>query len=52
MKEEIDPDIELDRMDDNSKDENLYRELIVHNAGKIESMLSQMKQCNKLCPIH
>ena len=43
-KEEIDPDVELDRMDDNSGDENPYRELIVNNAGKIESMLSQMEQ--------
>ena len=39
MKEEIDPDVELDRMDDNSADENMYRELIVNNAGKIESIV-------------
>ena len=39
VKEEIDPNVELDRMDDNSGDENLYRELIVNNAGKIESAL-------------
>ena len=44
MKEEIDPDVELDRMDDNSGDENLYRELIVNKEGKIESTLSQMEQ--------
>ena len=44
MKEEMDPDIELDRMDDNSGDENPYRELIVNNAGKVETMLSQMEQ--------
>ena len=44
IKEEIDPDIELDRRDDNSGDENPYRELIVNNAGKIENMLSQMEQ--------
>ena len=31
-------------MDDNSGDENPCRELIVSNAGKIESMLSQMEQ--------
>ena len=31
-------------MDNNSGDENPYRELIVNNAGKIESALSQMKQ--------
>ena len=44
MKEEIDPDVELDRMDDNSGDENPYRGLIVNNAGKVESTLSQMEQ--------
>ena len=44
MKEEIDPDVELDRMDNNSRDENPYWELIVNNASKIESTLSQMEQ--------
>ena len=44
MKKEIDPDVELDQMDDKSSDANLYRELIVNNAGKIESMLSQMEK--------
>ena len=44
MKEEIDPDVELDKMDDNSGDENLCRELIVNNAGKIEGTLSLMEQ--------
>ena len=44
MKEEIDPDVELDKMDDNSGDKNPYRELIVNNVGKIESTLSQMEQ--------
>ena len=43
MKEEIDPEVELDKMDDNSGDENPYRELIVNNAGKIENTLSQME---------
>ena len=40
----MDPDVELDRMDDNSSNENPYRELEVNNAGKIESMLSQIEQ--------
>ena len=44
MKEEIDTDIELDKMDNNSRDENPYRELTVNNAGKVESALSQMEQ--------
>ena len=44
MKEERNPDVELNRMDNNSGGENPYRELIVNNAGKIESALSQMEQ--------
>ena len=47
-KEEIDPDVELDRIGDNSGDENPYGELIVNNAGKIESTLSQMEQSSIL----
>ena len=31
-------------MDNNSGDENPYRELIVNNAGKLENTLSQMEQ--------
>ena len=44
MKEEIDPNIELDKMNDNSGDANLHRELIVNNAGIIENAPSQMEQ--------
>ena len=44
MRQEIDQDIELDKMDDTNGNENLYRELIVNNAGKIETTLSQMEQ--------
>ena len=44
IKEEIDADAELDRVDDDSRDENPYRELIVNNAGKAESTSSQMEQ--------
>ena len=51
IKEEIDPDVEFDRIDDNSGDENLYRELIVNNAGKIESTISQMEQWSILSNI-
>ena len=40
IKEEIDSDVELDMMDNNSRDENLYRELIFNNASKIENTLS------------
>ena len=34
MREETDPDVGLDKMDNNSGDENPYREHIVNNAGK------------------
>ena len=40
----MDQDVELDRINDNSGDENAYREFIVNNAGKVESTLSQMEQ--------
>ena len=42
--DEIDSDAELDKIDDNSGDENPYRELIVNNVSKIENTLSQMEQ--------
>ena len=44
MRQEIDQDLELDKMDDTNGDENPYRELIVNNAGKIDTTLSQMEQ--------
>ena len=44
MRQEIDQDRELVKMDHTSGDENPYRELIVNNAGKIETNLSQMEQ--------
>ena len=44
IKEEIDSDAELDKIDDNSGDENPYRELIVNHASKVENTLSQMEQ--------
>ena len=44
MRQKIDQDIELDKMDDTSGDENPYRELIVNKTAKIETTLSQMEQ--------
>ena len=44
IKEEIDSDVELDKLGNNSRDENLYKELIVNNASKLENTLSQMEQ--------
>ena len=43
MRDEIDLDAELDRVDDDSRDENLFKELIVNNAIKIDSASSQME---------
>ena len=44
MRQEIEQDIELNKMYNTSGNEILYRELIVNNAGKIETTLSQMEQ--------
>ena len=41
---ELDADVELERMDDNSRDGNPYRESIVNNASKVDSALTQMEQ--------
>ena len=43
-KEKIKEEIDLDRIDDDSRDENLYKELIVNNAIKIERASSWMEQ--------
>ena len=42
--QEIEQEQELNNMDDTSGDMSLYRELIVNNAEKIETVLSQMEQ--------
>ena len=39
IKEEIDSDAELDKIDDNSADENPYRELKVNNVSEVENTL-------------
>ena len=44
IKEEIDLDMELDRVDDDSRDKNPYKELIVTNTIKVENALSQIEQ--------
>ena len=51
IKEELDTDIELDKMDDNSGDENLYKELIVNNVCKTENALPQIEQWSILSNI-
>ena len=44
MRSEIDLDAELDRVDDESRDENPYKELIVNNAIKRNRATLQMEQ--------
>ena len=44
IKQETEQDQELSKLDDTSRDITPYRELIVNNAEKIETLLSQMKQ--------
>ena len=44
MRQEIDQDQELSKLDNTSRDINPYRELIANNAGKVETGLSQMEQ--------
>ena len=50
-KGELDADAEIDRMDNNSGDENPYKELIINNACKVESALTQMEQWSILSNI-
>ena len=44
IKEELVADVELHRVDDNNRDENPYKELIVNNTNRIETSHSQMEQ--------
>ena len=51
MKEELDADIELERIDDNSGDKNPYKELIVNNMSEVDSTLTQIGQWSILSNI-
>ena len=44
----MEQDQELSKLDNTSGDINPYRELIVNNAEKIETVLSQMQQWSTL----
>ena len=44
MKQEVDQDGELSRLEDTSRDINPYRELIVNNAEKTDTILPQMEE--------
>ena len=43
LKQEIEHEWELSKLDDTSRDINPYRELKVNNAGKVKTVLSQME---------
>ena len=51
IKEELDADVELERMDDNSGDKNLYKELIVNNVSRVDDALTQIEQWSILSNI-
>ena len=51
MKEELDADAELNRMDDNNGDENPYRDLVVNNADRVEMLHSPIEQWSVLSNI-
>ena len=44
MKQELDQDWEFNRLDDTSRDIDPYRELIVKNAGKTDTILPRIGQ--------
>ena len=44
VEQEIEQDRQLNKIDDTSREINPYQELIVNNAGKIEPLMTQMKQ--------
>ena len=44
IKQEMDQDQDLDRLDDTSGDINPYGELMINNAEKVDTILSQMEQ--------
>ena len=46
IKEELAADVELEGIDDNSRDENPYKELIVNNASRVDSALTYRTMAN------
>ena len=44
IKQEIEQERQLDKMDDASGETNPYKELIVNNAERIEPLMTQMEQ--------
>ena len=44
VQQEIDQEKQLSKLDDNSGEENPYRELVINNAERIEIQKTQMEQ--------
>ena len=44
IKQEIEQEKQLSKVDDTNGETNLYKELIVSNAEKIEPLMTQMEQ--------
>ena len=48
LQQELEHKRQLNRIDDTNGETNLYKELIVNNAEKLEPLLAQMEQCSVL----
>ena len=44
LQQELEHEMQLNKIDDTNGDTNPYKEMIVNNAGKIEPLLAQMEQ--------
>ena len=44
LQQELEQEKQLDKIDDINGDTNMYKEMIVNNAEKIEPLLTQMEQ--------
>ena len=44
LQQELEHEIQLNRIDDTIRETNTYKELILNNAEKIEPLLAQMEQ--------
>ena len=51
MQQEIEQEKQLGRIDDTSREKNPYKELIVNNVEKMESLMTQMEQWSILSNI-
>ena len=51
IKQEIEQEKQLSKIDDTSRETNPYKELIVNNTEKIEPLMTHMEQCSILSNI-